>query len=514
MPGPSPAPGPGGMLAAVGVSKSFDGTHALVDVTFEARAGAINVLVGENGAGKSTLMKILSGAEQPDSGHIRYRGATTVFQSLRDALSQGIGVIHQELSLLHNLSIAENIFAGRELRRRRVFVDLAAERDRAAALLARLGQHIDPGRLAGELPVGQQQLVEIAKALAGDLRVLIMDEPTSALSSAETDVLFEVMRDLRAKGMTIIYISHRLEELRRIGDSVTVLRDGAVVAHRPASEASTEWITGQMVGRELAERSAREPGEPGPEVLRVTGLDVPALRGTPVHDVSLSLRAGEIAGIYGLLGAGRTELLECLTGARPQSAGEITICGAPCAGRTVASRLAQGLAMVPEDRQRDGLVQTLTVRDNMVLASLRQLTRWRLISGRQARSQAGGQAGHLGIKMPGLNAPITVLSGGNQQKVVLARALATRPKVLLLDEPTRGVDVGARAEIFKIVGALARQGMGVVFTSSDLAEVLSLADRVLVMARGRITAEFSAAEASEGEIARAASADLDSQVSR
>jgi erythritol transport system ATP-binding protein len=514
MSGQPSAPGRDVMLAAAGVSKSFDGTHALRDVTFEAHAAAINVLVGENGAGKSTLMKILSGAEQPDAGHIRYRGTTTVFQSLRDALSQGIGVIHQELSLIPNLSIAENIFAGRELRRRRVFVDLAAERDRAAALLARLGQRIDPSRLAGDLPVGQRQLVEIAKALAGDLRVLIMDEPTSALSSAETGVLFEVMRDLRAKGMTIIYISHRLEELRRIGDSVTVLRDGAVVAHRLASEASTEWITGQMVGRELAELSGREPGEPGAEVLRVTGLDVPALRGTSVHGVSLSLSAGEIVGIYGLLGAGRTELLECLTGARPQSAGDITICGAPCAGPTVASRLAQGLAMVTEDRQRDGLVQTLTVRDNMVLASLRQLTRWRLISARRARSQAGGQARDLGIKTPGLNAPITALSGGNQQKVVLARALATRPRVLLLDEPTRGVDVGARAEIFKIIGALARQGMGVIFTSSDLAEVLSLADRVLVMARGQITAEFSGAEATEGEIARAASADIDSQVSR
>jgi erythritol transport system ATP-binding protein len=502
------------VLAAEGVTKSFDGIRALDDVTFQARRAEINVLVGENGAGKSTLMKILSGAERPDSGQILLDSVQATFSTARDAIRQGIGVIHQELSLMPNLSVAENIFAGRELRRGRLFVDLAAERRRSADLLRRLGQRVDPAALAGELPVGQQQLVEIAKALAGDLHVLIMDEPTSALSSAEVDVLFQVMRDLRRDGLTIIYISHRLEELRHIGDSVTVLRDGRVIARRSMAQASTAWIAEQMIGRELGSLPARNMAEPGPEALRVTGLSAVPDAGTAIRDIDFSLAAGEIVGIYGLLGAGRTELLEVLAGSRPRTAGEIFIGGAPSTGSGVATRLERGVTLVPEDRQRDGLVPTLPVRDNILLASLRQLVRRGLISRRVAGSLAGGQATALRIKVPALGAPVTALSGGNQQKVLIARALLTKPKVLLLDEPTRGIDVGAKGEVFRIMHDLSRQGMGVLFTSSDLGEVLSISDRILVMTGGRISRRFSAEEATEGDLARAASASHVSEVTK
>jgi erythritol transport system ATP-binding protein len=512
--GQAGAPAQEAILAAVGVTKSFDGIHALRDVTFTANTSMVSVLVGENGAGKSTLMRILCGVEQPDSGTIRYAGSDTTFRSSWDAIRAGIGIIHQEMSLLPNLSIAENIFAGRELRRGRIFTDLPAERRRAAALLRRLGQDLDPDTLVETLPVGQQQLVEIAKALAGDPRVLIMDEPTSALSATETEVLFKVVRDLKANGMTIIYISHRLEELRRIGDSVTVLRNGQVVARRPMAEATTSWIAEQMTGRELGELPARAAGSAQEEILRVTGLSAVPPRGTAVRDVSLLVRSGEIVGIYGLLGAGRTELLECLVGSRALSGGDIAIAGQSCGRLGVASRLRRGLVLVPEDRQRDGLVQTLSVADNILLASLRTVARPVLISDRAAKKSAWAQVDSLRIKIPGMNAPVTALSGGNQQKVLIARALLTSPKVLLLDEPSRGVDVGAKGEIFRIIRELSDQGMGILFTSSDLGEVLSVPDRVLVMADGRITAEFSRTEATEGALAQAASARNDSEVTR
>lgn len=499
-------------LAAVGITKSFDGVRALSHVTFTAIEGKVNVLVGENGAGKSTLMKIISGAEQPDSGTVRLAGSTVAFRSSRDAIQAGVGIIHQELSLLPNLSLAENIFAGRELRRARIFTDLPAERRAAAALLHRLGQDLDPDTLVETLPVGQQQLVEIAKALAGDLRILIMDEPTSALSATEVDVLFQVMRDLKASGMTLIYISHRLEELRRIGDVVTVLRNGQVVARRPMAEATTGWIAEQMTGRELGRLPDHGRTVPQDNVLRVTGLSAVPPRGTAVRDVSLSVHSGEIVGIYGLLGAGRTELLECIAGSRALSGGDIVIAGQPGAKRSLAERLGQGVVLVPEDRQRDGLVQTMSVKDNMLLASLRQVAPRALLSERLAKVLVRQQADGLRIKFPGMNSLVTALSGGNQQKVLIARALLTSPKVLLLDEPSRGVDVGAKGEIFRIMRELSDQGMGILFTSSDLTEVLSVPDRILVMADGRITGQFSRAEAAESSLARLASPGVHSEV--
>ncbi|GLX11315.1 sugar ABC transporter ATP-binding protein [Microbispora sp. NBRC 16548] len=495
------------ILVARDISKSYGGVRALRNVTFTAYEGKVNVLVGENGAGKSTLMKILAGAESPTSGTILLDGEEVSFRSPRDAMSHGIGIIHQELSLFPNLSIAENIFAGREPRGALRMVDFAAERAQAAAVLARLGLRVDPATPVGALPIGQQQLVEIGRVLAEDVRVLIMDEPTSALSNQEVDTLFEVMDDLRRDGVTVIYISHRLEEFRRIGDHVTVLRDGGLVAHAPMTETDTGWIVRQMVGRSQEGLFAHNSAEVGEALLSVTDLTAPGPAGPVLDSVSLEVRQGEVVGVYGLMGAGRTELMECLMGSRRAGAGEIRVRGRLCAEANVPARLAAGLALVPEDRQREGLVQTLSVKDNVLLSSLTALSRRWLLSPRREKSCAREQVADLRIKTPALDAEVTALSGGNQQKVVLARALLTEPTVLLLDEPTRGVDVGAKAEISRVISDLAGRGLGVLFASSELAEVMAMADRILVMAKGRITGEFEAGRVSEKELVAAAASE-------
>jgi erythritol transport system ATP-binding protein len=494
------------ILEARNVSKSYGGVRALKDVTFTAYRGKVNVLVGENGAGKSTLMKILSGSEQPTSGEIRLEGEPVTLGSPRAAQALGIGIIHQELSLFPNLSIAENIFAGRELRRGRRFVDVQQQRRRAREVLKRLGQeHLDPNTLVGDLPIGQQQLVEIGRALLEDVRVLIMDEPTSALSNHEVDVLFEVMADLREQDVTVIYISHKLDEFRRIGDWVTVFRDGSLVAHESMSKTDTGWIVRQMVGRDPESLYVRNSSPVGDLLLDVRDLSVPGT--VPVHNVSLTVRAGEVVGIYGLMGAGRTELVECLMGMRTAVDGAVHIKGKLEEEGTVQARMAAGLALVPEDRQRDGLVQTMSVRDNILLATVARLTRGGLLSGGAEQRTAAAKVKDLAIKIPGLSAAVTALSGGNQQKVVLARALLTEPVVLLLDEPTRGIDVGAKSQIAALMAGLAAQGFGVLFISSELAEVIAMADRVLVMARGRITAEFTAETVTEEALVTASASE-------
>ncbi|MEV0720185.1 sugar ABC transporter ATP-binding protein [Asanoa sp. NPDC050611] len=495
-------------LVARGMSKSYGGVRALKDVTFTAYRGKVNVLVGENGAGKSTLMKILSGAEQPTAGEILLDGEAVRLAGPRDAMARGIGIIHQELSLFPNLSIAENMFAGRELRQARRFVDGKEQRRRTRAVLRRLGQdRLDPDTLAGDLPIGQQQLVEIGRALLEDVRVLIMDEPTSALSNHEVDVLFEVMADLRAHDVTVIYISHKLDEFRRIGDHVTVLRDGSVVAHESMDRTDTGWIVRQMVGRDPDTLFTRNSSPTGDVLLEVRNLTVPGPVRPLVDDVSLTVRAGEVVGVYGLMGAGRTELVECLMGMRKASAGEVRIKSRVEREGTVRARLAAGLALVPEDRQRDGLVQTMSVRDNILLATIGRLTRAGLLRGGVEQRTAKSKVDELAIRMPGLAATVTALSGGNQQKVVLARALLTEPDVLLLDEPTRGIDVGAKGQIATLMAALAAEGFGVLFISSELAEVVAMADRVLVMARGRVTAEFTAANVTEEALVAASASD-------
>ncbi len=494
------------ILRAEDVVKTYGGVHALKGVTVEAYRGCVNVLVGENGAGKSTLMRILAGAEQPSSGRIVLEGSEVSIGSPRDAIGLGIGIIHQELSLFPNLSIAENLFAGRELRRGGRFVDHPAQRTRTREVLARLGQDLDPDQLVGDLPIGKQQLVEIARVLLEDVRILIMDEPTSALSNHEVDVLFGVMADLRRDDVTIIYISHKLDEFRRIGDYVTVLRDGAVVAHEPMSVTDTGWIVRQMVGQDPASLFSRTSGAVGDLLLEVSGLTVPGIARPLVDDVSLTVRAGEVVGVYGLMGAGRTELVEALMGSR-RSSGEVRVRGRLVEGSSVRARQDAGLALVPEDRQRDGLVQTMSVGDNVLLSTIGGLSRHGLLAPRAERSVAGEKVRELSIKIPGLGAPVTSLSGGNQQKVVLARAMLTEPVVLLLDEPTRGVDVGAKSQIAEIMSDLAEAGYGVLFISSELAEVMSMADRVLVMATGRITAELSGDSLTEEALVAASASD-------
>ncbi|WP_305785671.1 sugar ABC transporter ATP-binding protein [Symbioplanes lichenis] len=494
-------------LEARDVSKNYGGVRALKNVTFTAYRGKVNVLVGENGAGKSTLMKILSGSEQPTSGEIRLDGEPVRLGSPRDAQALGIGIIHQELSLFPNLTIAENMFAGRELRRGGRFVDERAQKRRTREVLARLGQeHLSPDTLVGDLPIGQQQLVEIGRVLLTDVSVLIMDEPTSALSHHEVDVLFGVMAELREQDVTVIYISHKLDEFRRIGDWVTVFRDGSLVAHESMSRTDTGWIVRQMVGRDPDSLYTHNSAPTGDVLLEVRGLTAEGPVRPLVDDVSLTVRAGEVVGVYGLMGAGRTELVECLMGVRKASAGTVSIRGAEEPKATVQARLAAGLALVPEDRQRDGLVQTMSVRDNILVSTIGRFARTGILRGERERRTAAGQVKELAIKIPGLAAAVTSLSGGNQQKVVLARALLTEPVVLLLDEPTRGIDVGAKAQIAELMARLAAEGYGVLFISSELAEVRAMADRVLVMARGRITAEFAAADVTEeGLVAASAS---------
>ena len=495
------------ILVARSISKSYGGVQALKDVTFTAYRGKVNVLVGENGAGKSTLMKILSGSEQPTSGEIRIDGMPTELSSPRAAMAAGIGIIHQELSLFPNLSIAENMFAGRELRSGRGLVDFAAERARAREVLARLGQNLDPDTLVADLPIGQQQLVEIGRVLLDDVQILIMDEPTSALSNHEVDVLFGVIEDLLRHGVTIIYISHKLDEFRRIGDYVTVFRDGRLVAEESMTRTDTAWIVRQMVGRDPNSLFTHNRATRGGVLLEVKGLTAPGPTRPVIDNVSLTVAAGEVVGIYGLMGAGRTELMECLMGTRTAIAGEVRIKGRPEPKATVQSRLRAGLALVPEDRQRDGLVQTMSVKDNVVLAILKRLTGAGFLRGAQEHDTAEEKVRELAIKISGLAAPVTSLSGGNQQKVVLARAMLTDPVVLLLDEPTRGVDVGAKSQISSIMSDLAQRGFGVLFSSSELAEVIAMADRVLVMAKGRVTAEFTADDVTEEKLVAASASD-------
>ena len=461
----------GAALAARDISKRYPGTLALDRVDFTVRKGAVNVLVGENGAGKSTLMRILAGIEKPDSGTLEFDGRPSV------------AMIHQELNLLPDLSVCDNIFLARE-QTRWGFIDWNAQQRVTAELMARLEQPIGAGTLVGDLPLGQQQIVEIAKALARDARILIMDEPTSALSAAEVEVLFRLIRDLKSHDVSMVYISHRMDELLEIGDRVTVLRDGRVVAESEAAAASVAWIVEKMTGGAL-EQGTRD-------TVREQKAGTPLLAVRNVRGVSFAAHAGEIVGLYGLLGAGRTELLETLIGLRECTAGSITLAGRRIERLDIAARLRAGIALVPDDRQAAGIVPALSVRENMLLANLHA-----------DRAETARLAGELNIRQAGMDEPITSLSGGNQQKVVLSRYLLTAPKALLLDDPTRGVDVGARAEIYGIIRRLAGQGMAILFASSELDEILSLATRVLVFSRGRITADLDRAAATEHALVQA-----------
>jgi erythritol transport system ATP-binding protein len=488
------------ILQAEQITKLFPGVLALDRVMFKAYRGKVNVLVGENGAGKSTLTKILAGVEHPTSGRLLLEGKEVTFKSARDAARAGIGIIYQELNLFPNLNVAENIFMARELKKNGVICHRAQE-EATAKILTRLEQPMSPRTLVSNLRMGQQQIVEIAKSLSQNVRILIMDEPTSALTSGETEALFRIIADLKAAGVTIIYISHKLEELLRIGDYVTVLRDGKLAAEAPASAVDVPWIIQKMVGRTVrtAERKPNTMAAKGDEILlTVEHLTLPrSSGGYTLEDVSFSLHRGEIVGIYGLLGAGRTELFECLMGLHPEATGLVTLAGEPIRDRSVGGRIEMGLMLVPEDRQRLGLVQTLSIARNITLASLARHLRAFVLSERKEISNASQKIKELAIKVSAPSNPVTSLSGGNQQKVVVAKGLLTQPKVLLLDEPTRGIDVAAKAEIFEIMGRLANEKLGILFVSSELPEVLAVADKILVLSKGKITGEFTHVEATE-----------------
>jgi erythritol transport system ATP-binding protein len=454
-------------------------------------------------------MKILAGIAQPTRGSLLLDGSEIKIHSVREANALGIGIIHQELNLCPNLSVAENIFLAHEISAYGV-LDKRRQEARAAELLARLDHPIDPGTLVSDLPLGQQQIVEIAKALACDVRMLMMDEPTSALSASEIQVLFRIIQDLKARGVAIAYISHRLEELLGIADTVSVVRDGRMVAEAAARDVNTRWIVEQMTGRTAAPVEAPKSSRTGAERLRVERLSLTAENGRPlVRDVSLKLYAGEVLGVYGLMGAGRTELLECLMGLHPEMVGSIFLDSSRLDHLDTAARVASGLAMVPENRQLSGLVQSLSVLANMTVASLNRLTKGCWLSPDAEQRAALRMAADLRIKTPGLTHNIGVLSGGNQQKVVVAKCLLTGPCVLLLDEPTRGVDVNAKHEIHGIVRRLGASGMAILMVSSELEEVRATADRIVVMSRGMVTAEFQAAEATDEALAAAASAAIE-----
>ena len=480
------------VLSARNIAKSYGNTHALKGVNFDIHRGKVTTLFGENGAGKSTLMKILSGVATPTSGEIDLDGRRVTFSSTVEARDHGISIIHQELSLAPNLSVRDNIFLGRELRNA-TGIDFAEEARQTKTLMEDLEEDIDPMTLVEDLRLGQQQIVEIARALSVDARILIMDEPTSALSATEVEVLFKVIRDLTSRGVSIVYISHHLEEALQITDYAVVLRDGTITATAEAKDIDLQWIVHNMVGDHFDRGSPPGGYAFGDVALSIGDVCVASVSGSSdlvVDHLSLEVRAGEIVCIYGLMGAGRTELLESVAGRVPMVDGQVLLGRERIAGLSIADRIAKGLVLVPEDRQRDGLVQTMSVGENLSLANIGAFIKRVLTSRPRERALVDASIRNVHIKTAGGSASIGSLSGGNQQKVVIGKMLATNPKVILLDEPSRGIDIGAKAEVFRLLGEKAAQGLAVVFSTSEVQECLSIAHRIVVMRRGRISAQF------------------------
>jgi ABC-type sugar transport system ATPase subunit len=474
------------LLAMTGIVKSYPGVRALDGVDLEVAAGEVVALVGENGAGKSTLMKVLGGVVAPDGGRIRLAGRAVAWRSPREARAAGIAVIHQELSLVPGLTASENIFLGQEPTRHG-FLAPAVERRRTVDLVARLGAHVDPHVPCGRLTTSQQQLVEIARAISTEARVLVMDEPTASLSHAEAARLHEVIRELRSSGVAVIYISHRLEEIAAVCDRVVVLRDGRNVGGGPAGSLGRRALIALMVGRDLVDEYPARDVVPGPVRLAARGLR----RGGAVRDVSFSVRRGEILALAGLVGAGRTETLRLVFGADRREAGTIEVDGRPVTVRSPRDAIAAGIALLTEDRKAEGLVLSHPVRENIALPNLAGLSRAGFIDGRRERALVDRFATELRVRLAHPDVPAATLSGGNQQKVVIAKWLARSSDVLLFDEPTRGIDVGARREIYLLMNELAASGKAIVMASSDLPEVLGMADRILVMHDGRVTGEIA-----------------------
>ncbi|MDE2445035.1 MAG: sugar ABC transporter ATP-binding protein [Alphaproteobacteria bacterium] len=481
-----------------GIEKSFPGVRALRGVRFDLRAGEVHALMGENGAGKSTLMKILTGVYQPDAGEIIVDGKPATMPSPRSAQDLGISIIHQELHLMNHLTAAQNIFIGREPRRGfGVFTDNVALNAKAAEVFKRMNVNIAPDVEVGGLTVAKQQLVEIAKALSFNSKVLVMDEPTSALNEQEVEHLFAVIDDLKRKGVAIVYITHKMDEVKRIADRITVMRDGQYIDTLPAATTSMAKIISLMVGRELTDATREEARNYGEEVLRVEGLN----RGKHIKNVTFSLKKGEILGFAGLMGAGRTEVARAIFGADAIDSGEIYIHGSKRKINSPADAVKNGLAYLSEDRKRFGIVTGMSVRDNITLPSWsRYLSARFWMKDKALNKDAHSYVGTLKVKTPHVHQETRLLSGGNQQKVVIAKWLLRDCDILFFDEPTRGIDVGAKAEIYKLLQNLAEQGKGIVVISSELPEVLRLSHRVVVMCEGRITGELDGKHATQESI--------------
>ena len=497
------------MLVAENISKRFAGVTALDGVNLQLEAGKVTAIIGENGAGKSTLMKILSGVYDEYDGRILFKDQHVHFKNPREAQQAGITIIHQELNLIPYLSITENLFLGRELKNSWSILDKKAMHDKAVELLQKLKLSVNPDTLITDLKVGQQQVVEIAKALLYDAEVIIMDEPTSAISESEVEVLFGLIADLKKENKAIAYISHKLNELFKIAENYTVLRDGKTIESGEMKSIGHDELIHKMVGRDIDLVRNSNLAKEKNTLLQVDNLCLATKTKKVLQDISFNLNKGEVLGIFGLMGAGRTELTEALLGTYAGLVtGTITLDGKTVKFKSATDAINAGMALVPEDRKKDGLVLGLDVKTNISLSSLDAMQHASgLLNHKAELALAQKYIGALKIKTPSEKQIVKNLSGGNQQKIVIAKCLATNPKVLMLDEPTRGIDINAKNEIYKLIAELAASGLGIIMVSSELPEILAISDRILVMGDGRITAEFEAANATEDNILKAAIAD-------
>ena len=481
-------------LRMTGISKRFHGVQALQKVDFSAELGQVTALVGENGAGKSTLMKILAGIHKRDEGEILLGGQPARIDSPIAAMQQGISVIHQELNVLPNLSIAENIFVGRE-KKKGIFVDKQYYREKTTELLKQVDLNVDPDTQTRYLSTAQKQMVEILRAISSEAKIVVMDEPTSSLTKRETDVLFSIIRTLKKNNVGIIYISHRMDEILELADRVVVFRDGRRVGALTREEMTEGKIINMMVGRELNEIFAKRPAPIGDVVLEARGLSVGYVR-----DVSFKVRAGEILGFSGLVGAGRSETMQLIFGVDKPDAGEVWLEGKKLDIKCSGDAIDAGIALVPEDRKEQALILGMDIRENMALAILKKLKNGMFVDGNKQTVMAEKYVKDLRVATPSIKQTVKNLSGGNQQKVVLAKWLASKPKVLILDEPTRGIDVGAKQEIYSLMSDLANQGIAIIMVSSELPEVLGMSDRIVVMHEGRVKGELTREEATQERI--------------